>query len=113
MQAAHLESLGRHAMRVREHHLRELLAEPGRFERFSRRAGPLLLDLSKQRLDERALGALGGVVEDIGWSAARDAMFAGAILNASEHRAVLHTALRASEPKLPPLAPPDVRAEID
>ena len=113
MQAAHLESLGRHAMRVREHHLRELLVEPGRFERFSRRAGPLLLDLSKQRLDERALGALGAIVEDIGWSAARDAMFSGAILNASEHRAVLHTALRAGESKLPPLAPADVRAEID
>jgi glucose-6-phosphate isomerase len=113
MHAAHLESLGRHAMRVREHHLRELLAEPGRFERFARRAGPLLLDLSKQRLDERALGALGAVVEDLGWESARDAMFRGEILNASERRAVLHTALRAGESKLPVLAPASVRAEID
>jgi glucose-6-phosphate isomerase len=39
-------------------------------------------------------------------------MFRGDAINTSEHRPVLHTALRASESKLPMLAPRDVLAEI-
>lgn len=113
MQDAQLESLAREAARVVPQHLRELLSDENRYAQFSHRAGPVLLDLSKQKLDEPALAALGAIAQACGWKARRDAMFAGAVLNASEQRPVLHTALRAIESKLPSPAPQAVRDEID
>lgn len=112
MLAGQLETLAREAARLQPLHLRELLATPQRFERFSRRAGPLLLDFSRQKLDDAALNTLGAIVEQCGWQQRRDAMFRGETLNRSEQRPVLHTALRASESRLPPLAPVAVGEEI-
>ncbi|HJU40460.1 MAG TPA: glucose-6-phosphate isomerase [Tahibacter sp.] len=113
MQAADLQTLAREAARVAPRHLRELLADDTRYARFSRRAGPLVADFSKQKLDDTALDALGAIAHACGWEARRDAMFAGQVLNASENRPVLHTALRAIESSLPSPAPQDVRDEID
>jgi glucose-6-phosphate isomerase len=112
MLAGQLEILAREAARLAPLHLRELLAQPQRFADFSRRAGPLLLDFSRQKLDATALTALGGILEQCGWEQRRDAMFRGEVLNASEQRPVLHTALRAAESRLPVLAPPEVTDEI-
>jgi len=112
MHESQLARLAVEAARVKPHHLRTLIGEPGRSEFGMRRLGPLLLDLSRQKLDERALTALGAIVEECGWSAARDAMFRGDAINTSERRPVLHTALRASESKLESLAPKNVLAEI-
>ncbi|UXI66908.1 glucose-6-phosphate isomerase [Tahibacter amnicola] len=113
MQAGQLDSLAREAARLRPVHLRELLKQEQRFERFSRRAGPILLDFSRQKLDEPALAALGTILDQHAWQARRDAMFRGDVLNASEQRPVLHTALRAGYSALPSLAPAAVRAEVD
>lgn len=112
MLAGQLETLARHAARLTPIHLRELLAAPQRHAGFSRRAGGLLLDFSRQKLDEAALDALGSIAAECDWEQRRDAMFRGDILNASEQRPVLHTALRAAESRLPPLAPAAVREEI-
>lgn len=112
MLAGQLQILAREAARLTPIHLRELLAQPQRFAEFSRRAGPLLLDFSKQKLDAAALDALGAIATDCGWEQRRDAMFRGDILNASEQRPVLHTALRVAESRLPPLSPAAVREEV-
>ncbi|HEY0178839.1 MAG TPA: glucose-6-phosphate isomerase [Dokdonella sp.] len=112
MQHDQLARLAAEAARLGHVRLRDLLHEPERFERCSRRVGPLLLDLSKQRLDEAALAELGDAVEAQGWRAARDAMFRGERVNRSERRAALHTALRAGESALPALAPEPVRREV-
>src|SRR4051812_20119796 len=69
-------------------------ADPRRFARLSRRAGGLLLDLSKPSLDERRLAALPGLARAAGLEARRAAMAAGEPINATEGRAVLHMALR-------------------
>ena len=65
-----------------------------RFETFSAKADDLLLDFSKVAVNARTLKLL----EQLAWAAdveaKRDAMFAGAIINTTERRAVLHTALR-------------------
>lgn len=113
MLAGQLDTLAREAARLQPLHLRELLAQPRRFDAFSRRAGPLLLDFSKQKLDEHALQALGAIAEQCGWQQRRDAMFRGDTLNGSEQRPVLHTALRACAAQLPSPAPAAVNAEID
>ncbi|GMV28707.1 MAG: glucose-6-phosphate isomerase 2 [Rhodanobacteraceae bacterium] len=112
MLAGQLDLLAREAARLQPLHLRELLAEPQRFERFSRRAGPLLLDFSRQKIDEPALQTLGAIAQACGWQERRDGMFRGDVLNRSEQRPVLHTALRSCESQLPSPAPAAVAGEI-
>jgi glucose-6-phosphate isomerase len=73
--------------------------------------GPILLDVSRQKLDVAALDAVGSYIESTGWKAARDAMFEGKHINTSEDRAVLHTALRGGASRHP-AAPADVRKEV-
>jgi glucose-6-phosphate isomerase len=105
--------LAEHVDRLARTHLRELLKDSERGKRLRHRVGPLLLDLSRQKLDQAALQALGAHVETTAWQAARDAMFAGAPINTSEHRAVLHTALRAGGSQLASPAPRDALDEIE
>jgi len=105
--------LAAHVERLSRTHLRDLLQDQERGQRLRHRVGPLLLDLSRQKLDREALQALGEHVEASGWQRARDAMFAGEPINTSEDRAVLHTALRGGASHLPPMAPREARLEIE
>ncbi len=68
--------------------------DPGRVERFTFTAGDLHVDLSKSFLDDEILAGLLALADEVGVSDRRDAMFAGAHINVTEDRAVLHTALR-------------------
>jgi glucose-6-phosphate isomerase len=75
--------------------MRELFAaDPQRFARMSREVCGLLIDWSKHRATDetwRLLFALAEQADVAGW---RDRMFAGAKINGTEDRAVLHVALR-------------------
>lgn len=53
-----------------------------------------LLDFSKQRIDTTIWNALIDLARETNWEVGRDAMFQGQAINATEGRAVLHTALR-------------------
>jgi glucose-6-phosphate isomerase len=89
------EVLGDHARRMRSTTLRELFErDPARAEQLSVRAGELYLDYSKNLLDGPALAALVGVARDAGLPGRIEAMYRGEHVNATEDRAVLHTALR-------------------
>ncbi len=82
--------------------LRRAFAEqPGRFEALSQEAPHLFADLSKNLIDSRTEALLQAVARESGLEARRDAMFAGAHINTTEDRAVLHTLLRR-----PASAPP-------
>jgi glucose-6-phosphate isomerase len=107
-----LPSFDAHAARLQATHLRDLLQDTARGERLRKRVGPILLDLSRQKLDLAALDAVTAYVQGTGWEAARDAMFAGEHINTSEDRAVLHTALRAGGSHLKSPAPREVLSEI-
>ncbi|MGQ3676675.1 glucose-6-phosphate isomerase [Xanthobacter sp. TB0139] len=74
----------------------ELFGEPARFTRFSARQDDLLLDFSKTALTSGTLDLLLQLAESARISDARDALFAGALLNNTEQRAALHSALRDS-----------------
>ncbi len=75
--------------------LRTLFSEsPQRFERFCLRAADITLDYSKNRITARTVELLLALARERQLEAARDAMFAGARINNTEDRAVLHTALR-------------------
>lgn len=84
-----------HAAVLESSHLAELFAaDPDRFSRLSRRAGPLLLDISKQRLTAETLSLLAALADtrDLrGWI---DRLFAGEPINHTEQRAAMHWALR-------------------
>ena len=65
-----------------------------RFDTLSARADDLLLDYSKCAVNARTMKLLAELAEVTGVAAKRDAMFDGQIINVTEGRAVLHTALR-------------------
>lgn len=99
-------ALAAHATATRDTHLRQLFADdPDRFRRLSFLVdGDMLVDLSKNRVTDETLGLLLGLARarDVeGW---RERMFRGERINATEDRAVLHTALRAR---------PGERVEVD
>ena len=69
-------------------------ADPGRFAAHSARLGDMLLDWSKCGVDGDTLDLLEALARACDLEGRRAAMFSGAPINATEGRAVLHTALR-------------------
>ena len=93
--ADHWQSLKSHAEALKGTSLRQLFAaNPDRFAELSRSDADLLVDFSKSRLTPELLALLCRFAREAGVEARRDAMFAGEKINATEKRAVLHTALR-------------------
>jgi len=85
-----------HTRALMPRHLRDLFAEdPSRADRFSFEAGGLFVDHAKQRITADTLVRLLALAEACGLESRIDAMFSGARINTTEHRAVLHVALRA------------------
>jgi glucose-6-phosphate isomerase len=89
------QALERHASAMAGVHLRELFAaDPDRFARFSLREGDLLLDYAKHRITEETIGLLLDLARDGDLEGWRARMFQGERINPTEHRPVLHVALR-------------------
>jgi glucose-6-phosphate isomerase len=68
--------------------------DPARFERFSIRFDDLLFDYSKNRITAETVGLLLDLAAQAELPAWIERMFGGDRINSTEHRAVLHTALR-------------------
>ncbi len=68
--------------------------DPKRFAEFSATADDMLLDYSKCAVNTRTVKLLSQLARACDVEGKRDAMFRGAIINSTEQRAVLHTALR-------------------
>ncbi|AAN56538.1 glucose-6-phosphate isomerase [Shewanella oneidensis MR-1] len=76
-------------------HMRELFAaDPARFTKMSLSSCGLFLDYSKNRATPETLNLLFALAQEAKLDAKIKAMFAGDIINTTEKRAVLHTALR-------------------
>ncbi len=69
-------------------------ADPDRVSKLSFEAGDLHFDLSKNLVTDETVKLLCDLARAVGLEERRDAMFAGAHINTTEDRAVLHTALR-------------------
>jgi glucose-6-phosphate isomerase len=69
-------------------------ANPRRTEQFTRTAAGLLMDFSRQRLDEAALAKLFELADAVALRERIEAMWRGDHINTTEDRAVLHVALR-------------------
>ncbi len=89
------QQLATHHRAIRRTTMRELFRQdPGRFERMSLRFEELLVDYSKNRVNAESLRLLVALAEEAALPAAIEQMFRGDRINATEGRAVLHTALR-------------------
>ncbi|RDE09322.1 glucose-6-phosphate isomerase [Pelagibacterium lacus] len=92
---AAFEGLKQQKKRLMRTTMRELFVhDPDRFSTYSVSAGDLLLDYSKNRIDSQSMRALFDLARDVDIEARRDAMWAGEPINSTEHRSVLHMALR-------------------
>ena len=72
----------------------EFARDPDRFQRFHVILDDLLFDFSKQRVEALTIGLLVALAQAAEVEAKREAMFRGDIVNPTERRAALHTALR-------------------
>ena len=96
-------------------------ADPERFAKLSRtydnatKDVSLLVDLSKNLIDDSVFSALIQLAKEAGVEQARDDMFAGKHINTSEDRAVLHIALRnvGGEFKIPEAGADEVQGVLD
>ena len=90
------KALQTHYQAVRNLHLRGLFADdPTRGERFAVEACGLYLDYSKNRITVETVALLVQLAQACNLREHIEAMFTGEKINATEQRAVLHTALRA------------------
>ncbi|WP_246294882.1 glucose-6-phosphate isomerase [Piscinibacter koreensis] len=103
---------GHYAAHGRDLDLREAFArDPQRFEALSFEAPEVFVDLSKNLVDTATLQFLLELARECGVAERRDAMLRGDTINATEGRAVLHTALRAPPGSAPFSA--DVHGVLD
>ncbi|MEU6554976.1 glucose-6-phosphate isomerase [Streptomyces sp. NPDC046915] len=89
-------ALAKHREELTDTHLRDLFAaEPGRGAGYTLQVGDLYVDHSKHLVTDETLRLLRELAAATGVFGLRDAMFRGEKINTTEHRAVLHLALRA------------------
>ena len=74
--------------------------DPERFQKFSITFGDMVLDYSKNLIDEEAVKRLVALAEAADVEKQRTAMFTGEAINRTENRPVLHVALRAAPDEL-------------
>lgn len=89
------QNLTEHYSKIKNIHMKDLFQEdPERFSKFSIRFNNILVDYSKNRIDEQTLELLLDLANEVNLQDAINKMFAGDYINETENRAVLHTALR-------------------
>ena len=93
-------------------------ADPGRAERYTLNVGGhLQVDYSKNFITDDVVRALAELARKTGVERLRDQMFAGEPINTTEHRAVMHVALRNRSARPMPVdgrdVMPGVRAALD
>ena len=75
------------------------LSDPNRKEKYTLQFNDFSLDFSKNRINDKTLQHLVELANDVDLKDGIDKMFSGDVINATENRAVLHTALRANPKK--------------
>ncbi|RKQ51339.1 glucose-6-phosphate isomerase [Roseivirga pacifica] len=89
------KALKEHYQKISDKHMRSLFAEDTkRFEKLSTTFNDILVDYSKNIITSDTLTLLMNLADECGVKQAIEAMFNGEKINATEDRAVLHTALR-------------------
>jgi glucose-6-phosphate isomerase len=88
-------ALNNHYQHIQHFSMREaFLHDPQRFDKYSLNFNDILFDFSKNRITEETLPLLINLANHVKLQNKIEAMFIGEAINTTEHRAVLHTALR-------------------
>lgn len=88
-------ALKSHYQNIKNESMREAFKkDPDRFKKFSLQHNDIIFDYSKNRINEETVALLVDLAEVQGLKQKIEAMFNGDIINTTERRAVLHTALR-------------------
>ena len=96
MQLPAWDQLKTHHQSIAPLHLRTMFADdPARGERLALEAAGIYLDFSKNRVTDKTLHLLVRLAEESQLHKRIEAMFGGEPINVSEHRSVMHVALRA------------------
>jgi len=116
-QTPEAETLRKHQRDVSDVHLRDALTDPARPAAMTMTVGPLTVDFSRMLGGPETLELLGALAVALEVPAQVKAMASGAEVNTTEHRAALHTALRA-DPRQPIMVTgedvmPEVRGTAD
>ncbi len=89
------QKLTAHFLMMQANHLRELFQEdPNRFEKFTLSLNDILVDYSKNIITEETIQILLELADEVELKQSIDSMFRGEKINQTEHRSVLHIALR-------------------
>jgi len=108
-----LNPLMKHRKRLEAEPMRVQFAlDPNRFKRFSVSAGSILLDYSKNRIDEAVMEKLFDIARAVDLEGHRKDMWAGKHINSTEDRAVMHMALRYQGDKPVKIDGVDVMPEV-
>ncbi|MFC4220858.1 glucose-6-phosphate isomerase [Flagellimonas marina] len=92
------KKLSKHYTENKDTHLRQLFAkDKNRGKKFSIQWNDFLVDYSKNRITEETLSLLLDLAEEVKLKEAMEGYFGGDLINQTEGRAVLHTALRAKK----------------
>jgi glucose-6-phosphate isomerase len=84
-----------HSDAMKGRHMRDMFSgDPDRFNKFTLSFEDILVDYSKNIIDEETVGILMELAREVNVSGAIEKMFTGDMINETESRAVLHTALR-------------------
>ena len=108
-----LNPLMKHRKRLEAEPMRVQFAlDPNRFKRFTASAGSILLDYSKNRIDEAVMEKLFEIANAADLEGRRKDMWAGKHINSTEDRAVMHMALRYQGDKPVKIDGVDVMPEV-
>lgn len=89
------KALEDHYHQIKKTTMKKMFAQdPARFEKFTLRFEDILVDYSKNIIDDRTRELLLKLAEETHLKKAVESFFSGARINETENRAVLHTALR-------------------
>lgn len=89
------QKLNAHAAQMKQVHMRDLFkADSDRFKKFSTCENDMVFDYSKNIITEETMQLLLQLADECKVKEAIDKMFGGDVINHTEKRAVLHTALR-------------------
>lgn len=97
----------------RTHILEFFKNEKNRVEKFTLQNDAFLVDLSKNRLSSVTYDALVALAKESGLKEAIDAYFEGDLINQTENRAVLHTALRSFKNPIAKVDGKEVASEVN
>ena len=88
-------NLEKHYAVIKDSKIRDMFnADANRFEKFNLKFNDILIDYSKNRISEETFKLLIELAKETGVKTGIEAMFSGKVINNTEKRAVLHTALR-------------------